>query len=204
MSTDDPDDAKTRPLRPATRNPRFVFGDDNDAPTVRLVSGRQAAAPAPEEQRAVPVVLESDHVVTRRISSPRRLPVPEPDVPTAPAQEEVELPAGWITIVSGPGRGRFLPVYPGMNSLGRDETNRIVLAFGDEQISRKEHCFITYDDEQSAFWIQHGGKSNLVRVNDTPVIAPVRLKSGDFIRLGQSKMRFIALCDRKFNWTMAM
>ena len=51
-----------------------------------------------------------------------------------------------------------------MNSVGRDASQRVSLSFGDDSISREEHAFITYDEEQRCFYLQHGGKSNLVRL----------------------------------------
>ena len=213
MAPDDPDDNPTRPLSPARRSPRIVFGDDDDdKPTVRIGGGSSSATAAPDPEPideppppAAPppppiVSLEPDHVVTRRIVSPRRLP--SPDEPSAASGREVDLPVGWITVIAGPGRGHFAAVYHGMNSLGRDSTNRIAMPWGDDEISRREHCYITFDDEGGAFWIQHGGKSNLVRVNDAPVLAPTQISSGDTIRIGQSKIRFVALCDESFNWSM--
>jgi|GEM_PF-3532003 len=199
MPADDPDDAPTKALLPAGKSTRFVLEDEEkDARTVRLATDRDEGQPQGEAAVEMPA---PDHVVTRRIASPRRLALPETEGPSAKT-DEVELPVGWMTVVDGPGRGRFVPVFIGMNSLGRDEGNRLNLSFGDEEISRKEHCFIIYDDEQGTFWIQHGGKNNLVRLNDVPVMAPTELNSGDFIRLGQTKMRFVALCDGKFNWSM--
>lgn len=209
MAPDDPEDEPTRSLAAARRTPRIVLGDDEDErPTVSLHnrgSGKSAAsaaglveaAPAAPEPALPVVTIEPGHVVTRRITGPRRSPSPDE---ARPAAAEIELPVGWLTAVSGPGRGRFAALFHGMNSLGRDESNRVAMPWGDDEISRKEHCYITYDDEQAAFWIQHGGKSNLVRVNDAPVLAPVQLRSGDTIRIGQSRLRFVALCDEAFNW----
>ena len=81
---------------------------------------------------------------------------------------ESEPVAGWVVVVKGPGRGAFRPVYVGMNSVGRDPSQRVSLSFGDESISREEHAFITYDEEQRCFYLQHGGKSNLVRLGARP------------------------------------
>ena len=45
---------------------------------------------------------------------------------------EAEPVAGWVVVVKGPGRGAFRPVYVGMNSVGRDPSQRVSLSFGDE------------------------------------------------------------------------
>jgi hypothetical protein len=109
--------------------------------------------------------------------------------------------AGWVVVVKGPGRGAFRPVYVGMNSVGRDTGQRVCLNFGDDAISREEHAFITYDDEQRVFYLQHGGKSNLVRLGDQPVLMPVELKPGDLIRIGKTALKFFPCCGPGFSWS---
>ena len=113
---------------------------------------------------------------------------------------EVEPVAGWVVVVSGPGRGGFRPVYVGMNSVGRDSGQRVCLNFGDETISREEHAFITYDEEQRCFFLQHGGKSNLVRLAGKPVLSPVDLQANALIRIGRTTLRFIPCCGPDFSW----
>lgn len=109
--------------------------------------------------------------------------------------------AGWIVIVKGPGRGGFRPVYVGMNAIGRAPSQRICLDFGDETISREQHAFITYDDETRTFYLQHGGKSNLVRLGDAPVLTPTVLKPNDHFRIGNTTFRFVPCCGPDFCWT---
>jgi hypothetical protein len=108
--------------------------------------------------------------------------------------------AGWVVVVKGPGRGAFRPVYVGMNSVGRDPSQRVSLSFGDESISREEHAFITYDEEQRCFYLQHGGKSNLVRLGAGPVLTPTELKQNDLIRIGKTTLMFVACCGPDFSW----
>ncbi len=114
---------------------------------------------------------------------------------------ELDPVAGWVVVVKGPGRGNFCPVYVGMNSVGRDPGQRISLSFGDESISREEHAFITYDEEQRCFYLQHGGKSNLVRLGSHPVLSPTELQANDMIRIGRTTLLFIPFCGPDFSWT---
>jgi hypothetical protein len=109
--------------------------------------------------------------------------------------------AGWVVVVKGPGRGNFSPVFVGMNSLGRDASQRVSLSFGDDSISREEHAFITYDEEQRCFYLQHGGKSNLVRLGAQPVLSPTELKPNDLIRIGRTTLLFVPCCGPDFSWT---
>jgi hypothetical protein len=114
---------------------------------------------------------------------------------------ESEPVAGWVVVVKGPGRGGFSPVFVGMNSVGRDPSQRVSLSFGDESISREEHAFITYDEETRCFYLQHGGKSNLVRLGSDPVLTPTELKPNDLIRIGKTTLLFIPCCGPDFSWT---
>lgn len=109
--------------------------------------------------------------------------------------------AGWVVVVKGPGRGNFRPVFVGMNAVGRDQTQRVSLNFGDESISREQHAFITYDEEQRRFYLQHGGKSNLVRLGDQPVLMPTELQPNDIIRIGKTTLRFFPCCGPEFSWS---
>lgn len=109
--------------------------------------------------------------------------------------------AGWVVVVKGPGRGNFRPVFVGMNSVGRDPSQRVCLDFGDESISREQHAFITYDEEQRRFYLQHGGKSNLVRLGEQPVLMPSELQPNDIIRIGKTTLRFFPCCGPDFSWS---
>ena len=108
--------------------------------------------------------------------------------------------AGWVVVVEGQGRGGFRPVYVGMNSVGRDSSQRISLGFGDESISREEHAFITYDEESRTFYLQHGGKPNIIRLGGKPVLTPMQLNANDLIRIGKTTLRFIPCCGPHFSW----
>jgi FHA domain len=111
-----------------------------------------------------------------------------------------ESVAGWVVVVDGPGRGGYRAVYAGMNSVGRDPNQRVCLNFGDETISPEQHAFITYDEEQRLFFLQHGGKSNLVRLGGQPVLSPVQLSANGLIRIGRTTLRFIPCCGPNFSW----
>jgi hypothetical protein len=113
---------------------------------------------------------------------------------------EADPVAGWLVVVKGPGRGGFRPIFVGMNSLGRDAGQRISLNFGDDMISREEHAFIAYDEEERRFYLQHGGKANLVRLGGRPVLSPTELQPNDLIRIGKTTLRFIPLCGPEFAW----
>lgn len=112
----------------------------------------------------------------------------------------VKDPVGWIVVVDGPGRGTAFTLLSGMSQIGRGEDQPIQLNFGDATISRENHASIAYDAESHQFFLGHGGKSNLVRLNSKPVLSTEALKTDDLIRIGETTLRLIALCNKDFNW----
>ena len=114
------------------------------------------------------------------------------------AQEK--FPVGWIVVVSGPGRGSSFTLFNGVSQIGRGDDQAIKLDFGDTSISRNNHAAIAYDNEQRAFFLGHGGKANLVRLNNKPVLSTEELSSGDLIRIGETTLRFVGLCGSDFDW----
>lgn len=122
------------------------------------------------------------------------------DTPKVAATQRAKFPVGWIVVTEGPGRGESFALMAGMNSIGRGEDQAVQLDFGDNAISRSNHAAIVYDTDGKEFLLGHGGKSNIVRLNNKPVISNEAIKTGDVIRIGETVLRFVALCDKSFNW----
>jgi hypothetical protein len=113
---------------------------------------------------------------------------------------QCRFPMGWIVVTHGPGRGAFFPVFNGVSQIGRGEDQAIRLDFGDSSISRSNHAAIAYDDESNGFYLGHGGKTNIVRLNDRPVISTEPMQHHDQIRIGETTLMFVALCAEGFRW----
>lgn len=111
-----------------------------------------------------------------------------------------QFPAGWIVVIDGPGRGACFTLQIGVSQIGRGEEQAVRLDFGDTAISRKNHAAVAYDDEQGKFFLGHGGKSNLVRLNGMPVLSTEELTSGDEVRIGETVLKFVSLCGEDFTW----
>ena len=122
------------------------------------------------------------------------------DAPAAAPTKSVKFPVGWIVVAEGPGRGESFTLLTGMSQIGRGDDQAVQLDFGDNSISRSNHAAIVYDPDSKEFLLGHGGKSNIVRLNNKPVISNEAIKTGDLIRIGDTVLRFIALCDKEFNW----
>lgn len=110
------------------------------------------------------------------------------------------FPVGWLVVVSELGRGACFALRDGVSKVGRGTDQTVCLNFGDNSISRDNHLSIAYDAEQNKFYIGQSGKSNLVRLNNKPLLSTEELVSRDQIRLGETTLRFIALCENDFTW----
>lgn len=119
---------------------------------------------------------------------------------SASAPAETKFPVGWLVVVSGPGRGASFALPNGASKIGRGEDQTVRLDFGDTCISRDSHAAVAYDGESRSFFIGHGGKSNLVRLNGMPVLSTEPLVDGDLIRIGETTLRLVALCGSEFAW----
>jgi hypothetical protein len=119
----------------------------------------------------------------------------------APAAAVVRFPVGWIVVVEGPGRGASFTLFNGVSAIGRGDDQPVKLDFGDSSISRTNHAVLAYDNEQRKFFLGHGGKANIVRLNGKPVLSTEELAHNDMIRIGETTLRFLALCGADFDWS---
>lgn len=118
----------------------------------------------------------------------------------APAAR-AKFPVGWLIVSDGPGRGECFSLENGMSQIGRGDDQAVQLDFGDNTISRTNHAALVYDPTTHEFMLGHGGKQNIVRLNGTPVISNEAVSTGDEIKIGETTLRFVALCTEEFNWT---
>lgn len=109
-------------------------------------------------------------------------------------------PVGWIVVLEGPGRGASFTLFNGVSPIGRGDDQAITLDFGDNSISRSNHAMIAYDSEQQKFFLGHGGKANIVRLNAAPVLSTEELSHNDLIRIGETTLKFVAFCGPAFDW----
>ena len=116
---------------------------------------------------------------------------------------QTQFPVGWIVVIEGPGRGACFTMFNGVTNIGRGEDQSVRLDFGDTSISRHNHAAVAFDDEQGKFFLGHGGKSNLVRLNGNPVLSTEEIDTGDQIRIGETTLKFIGLCNEAFMWADA-
>ena len=114
---------------------------------------------------------------------------------------QTQFPVGWILVVDGPGHGHCFTLFAGMSQIGRGEDQTVCLDFGDSAISRNNHAAIVFDEGERKFVLGHGGKANIVRLNDNPVISNEDLADGDRIKIGDTMLQLKILCGPDFNWS---
>lgn len=171
--------------------------DDDLPPVASLEEIRPAAAPSPAKSPS-----RARRTKTRLIGFESSAGVVDlfDSTPAAAPTKRAKFPVGWAIVTDGPGRGECFSLESGMSQIGRGEDQAIQLDFGDNAVSRTNHAAIVYDAEKHTFLLGHGGKSNIVRLNDEPVISNEALKAGDLIRIGETTLRFVPLCSPEFNW----
>ncbi len=145
----------------------------------------------------------SGHVKTRLLGfNPEALGMTSPfDKSEAKAKADSTFPVGWLVVVAGPGHGAAFALHDGVARIGRGEDQEICLNFGDGSISRENHLSVAFDSEQNAFFIGQSGRSNIVRLNNKPLLSTEQVRSGDQIRVGETTLRLAALCGDDFSWT---
>ncbi len=126
---------------------------------------------------------------------------PFTEKPQSSAQDA--FPCGWLVVTDGPGRGASFSLHSGVAQIGRGDGQAIQLDFGDRAISREHHAAVAFDSETGKFFLGHGGKSNIIRLNGRPVLSTEELDHGDALRIGETELRFVALCGANFNWAEA-
>jgi len=121
----------------------------------------------------------------------------------ADERSDVGPVTGWLVVLEGPGRGRAVELGFGLNTIGASGDNRVQLDFGDPGISRDEHFSIAYDALNRQFHLIRGRGMNLVYVDNSPLTDARQLLPHTDLRVGQTVLRFIALCGPDWAWPEA-
>ena len=106
---------------------------------------------------------------------------------------------GWLVCIQGAHLCEVFKISVGLNSIGRSESNQIVLS-KDPAVSREKHAFLTFEPKARQFYLRPGDSSGLVYLNDEYIYETKLLHGGDTISLGQSRFYFQPLCGEGFSW----
>lgn len=110
---------------------------------------------------------------------------------------------GWLVAISGVHLGESFQLYAGKNTIGRNSSNRVVLAL-DQSVSRENQATIIYEPKRREFYLQSGNSDGLVYLNDSFMTGSQLLKEKDVVEVGTSKLVFIPLCGTDFSWEQYM
>ena len=106
---------------------------------------------------------------------------------------------GWLVCIKGKHLGESFCIYAGANSIGREDSNRIVLS-KDPSVSRSKHAILTFEPKHSDFYLKPGESSGLTYVNDEFISETKKLAARDIIEIGYSQLMLIPLCGESFSW----
>ena len=132
-----------------------------------------------------------------------RLATPGPEGEAAAQGDRSSDPVvGWLVVIAGPGRGAAVELGYGMNAIGRSASNRVMLDFGDDQISAEDHFRIAYDPQSRAYHLIPGTGKNLLYVGGQALLTPLALPAMTDIRVGSSILRFVPFCGPEWDWAV--
>ena len=106
---------------------------------------------------------------------------------------------GWLVCIGGAHTGESFQLYVGRNTIGRNDSNKVVLR-SDRSVSRENHATIIYEPKKREFYLQTGNTEGLIYLNEHFVDGTQLIKFKDVIEMGSSKFMFIPLCGEDFSW----
>lgn len=128
--------------------------------------------------------------------APERTPEQEPP---AVLPEPPVLPCGWLVRLDDPERGREYRIQAGYNYLGSDASSDICIS-GDPGISPQHAAVLGYDERMCLFSFGPCGGHLPVRVNGNMILDAVILNAYDVLTVGDTRLLFLPLCGKQFNW----
>ncbi|KOR32207.1 hypothetical protein TI05_08695 [Achromatium sp. WMS3] len=110
----------------------------------------------------------------------------------------IKFLVGWLICIEGSAKGQDFRIYSERNFIGSGNNMDICIK-DDAAISESHHAEINFDARSNKFYIATKN-SNDTYLNAKLVKAFTPLDSWDTIKIGQTKLLFVALCGSNFNW----
>lgn len=117
--------------------------------------------------------------------------------PVVPLEEH--LPVGWLVCLSGADKGMSHRLHAGTNFIGRGADMDVCIK-NDQSVSTRNHASVSYDERGRVFYITKGEVRNPTYLNGRSVRSDADLNQWDIIEVGATKLMFVPLCGKKFNW----
>lgn len=114
------------------------------------------------------------------------------------AKMSAEPVAGWLVCVSGDDKGRDFRIKAGRNSIGRANSNDIVLRT-DPTVARDNHAEIVYDHVSNKTYLINANSTEVL-VNGVVITAPRELHGRETVKLGETLFVFVPFCTGSFSW----
>ena len=114
-------------------------------------------------------------------------------------EEEEEPVCGWLVCIQGARVGKDYRIHNGKNFVGRGDDMDIQI-LGDNEINRRNHAVIVYDQKKRNSVILPGDSAGLAYLRGEAVYVPAQLNPYDTIEMGKSRFIFVPLCGQNFEW----
>lgn len=130
------------------------------------------------------------------------VPVMEKTMRLTPEDMQTEPVVGWIVCIEGEGsdKGKDFRLHSGNNFVGR--SGKMDITLSGKYVSSENHFCVSYDKRHDNYFAAMGIGQEMVYLNETPLAGAnaVKLKHGDIIEIGKTKLMFIPLCGENFHW----
>lgn len=113
--------------------------------------------------------------------------------------EEEQPVCGWLVCIQGARVGKDYKIHNGKNFVGRGDDMDIQI-LGDNEINRRNHAVIVYDQKKRNTVILPGDSAGLAYLRGEAVYVPAQLNPYDTIEMGKSRFIFVPLCGQNFEW----
>lgn len=106
---------------------------------------------------------------------------------------------GWLVALNGPTKGTDYRLHAGYNYIGRERGD--ICLRGDMAVSKERDSCINYDPSNRTFYLSHENGINQTLLNECTVRKEgAQLFDYDVVTIGQTKLLFMPLCGKRFNW----
>ena len=125
--------------------------------------------------------------------------LPTGQKPLSPVLEN-SLIVGWLVILTGESKGKYIPLTYGEINLGSDIQNTFIIPDTYADIAPLVHLSISITKKNQLFELFASHDQYPVLVGNVPVQNTTFLFGGERICLGSMTLQFIALCGPDFSW----
>ncbi|MCR4717312.1 MAG: hypothetical protein K5656_09030 [Lachnospiraceae bacterium] len=106
---------------------------------------------------------------------------------------------GWLICIDGIHKGKSFDVKEGRNLVGRSMAMDVCLS-GNSKIQRERHAILTYDPRSKTCFFQLEDSRELVYINDSLVLGPMKVEHEDVISMANEQFIYIKLSSDKIDW----